>query len=278
MVEQIKIGLLLSSLLFYADFDSSFNAVFSKGNGNAVIEPDRYTPSLTIGKKGRFGEAVEFKYEKLDLETVWTKDTIRYEASDNFPYSSNEPFEGSIGMWIMIDIDELKKRELIWLDPFHLLADEMDISRVSGKIWMDFVTKELSGAPLFRFGATLPKNHRNNPKNSGEGHIITLPGIDFKQGNWHHIVGTWRNMNNFDNTGIITLYVDGLPVDKIDSFSHPLSWNIEKWEMRIGIGFKGLIDDFFVMNRYLTEEEVSFIHASGISLGKLLKIHNTKQQ
>ena len=96
MKESVEICLILASLLFYADFDSSFDAVYSKGNGQAVIEADRYKPRITGSGGGRFGEAAEFWYEDLVLETVWTKDVVRYPAKGNFPYTSKKAFDGTI--------------------------------------------------------------------------------------------------------------------------------------------------------------------------------------
>ena len=59
----LEIGLIISSLLFYADFDDSFDAVFSVGKGKALIEVDQYEPFITTGNGGKFGEAAEFIYE-----------------------------------------------------------------------------------------------------------------------------------------------------------------------------------------------------------------------
>jgi len=258
----LEIGLLLSSFLFYADFDSSFDASFSKGNGNAVIEVDRYEPFITCGKGGKFGEAAEFFYEDK-LETIWTKDHIRYKAEGNFPYKQGERFNGAIGMWIQVDMEKLKKRSLIWLDPVHLLAEN---DPDNGKLWMDFVTSELPDTPIFRFGVTVNKNNINPDDN----HVIVIPHIDFHGGSWHHIVGTWENLNGTGNRGVLHLYFDGVLVGKIEDFDHTLNWNILEWEIRIGLGYKGKIDDFFIFNCFLNEETAMKIYRSEKPLGELL--------
>jgi len=262
---------LIVSLLFYAGFDKTFDADYSKGNGTAIVEPDRYPPQLTVKNGGQFGEAVEFHYDKLDLDTVWTKDTVRYEATENFPHDSKSAFDGSVGMWVMIDMESLLTRELIWLDPLHLLSKDMQESRDAGKIWMDFVTKELDGSPLFRFGATLPKSERKKPDNGGEGHVITVPGIDFKDGEWHHIIGSWKSLNASDDSGIITLYIDGMKADEIQGVSHPLSWAIDRWEMRLGIGFAGKIDEFFTSNTYITVDTAKALYSADKPLSSYIK-------
>jgi hypothetical protein len=258
----LDIGLLLSSLLFYAGFDSSFDADFSKGNGTALIEVDRYEPVITSGKGGKFGEAAEFFYGDK-LETVWTKDNIRYKAEGNFPYKQGERFNGAIGMWIQADMEKLKERSLIWLDPVHLLAEN---DPDNGKLWMDFVMSELPDAPIFRFGATVHKNHSDKD----EDHVIVIPHIDFRGASWHHIVGTWENLNGTGKRGVLHLYFDGVLVGKIENFDHSLNWNIHEWEIRIGLGYKGKIDDFFIFDSFLNEETVMKIYSSGKPLGELL--------
>ena len=59
MINSIKIIQVFASLLFYADYNTTFDAVYSKGNGHATIEIDRYEPSITTGNGGKFGEAAE---------------------------------------------------------------------------------------------------------------------------------------------------------------------------------------------------------------------------
>jgi len=262
-----EIGLVLSSLLFYADFDSSFDAIYSVGKGKALIEVDRYEPFITAGNGGMFGEAAEFIYEDK-LESIWTKDVVRYPAKGNFPYAHGESFDGTIGMWLKVDMESLRQRSLIWLDPVHLLPKG---ERSKGKIWMDFVTSELPNTPIFRFGATADRDEtgKHNPE---EDHVIIIPHIDFCGDNWHHIVGTWKNLNSAGNKGVLQLYFDGLLVGEIKDFNHMLDWHIDDWEIRIGLGFKGRIDDFFILSSFLSGETIAEIYRSGKSLGEMINI------
>ncbi|MFC1538387.1 LamG-like jellyroll fold domain-containing protein [Candidatus Latescibacterota bacterium] len=261
----LEIGLILSSLLFYADFDSSFDAVFSRGDGKAIIEVDRYAPLITTGGGGKFGEAAAFVYGDK-LESIWTKDVARYQAKGNFPYRDGV-FDGAIGMWIQVDMERLKERSLVWLDPVHLLAEN---DRDNGKIWMDFVTSELPDTPIFRFGATTRRNIDGKQKNPGEDHVIIIPHIDFSGDRWHHVVGTWKNLNGTGNSGVLHLYFDGVRVGEIEGFEHRLDWNIDDWEIRIGLGFNGKIDDFFILDRFLTAAEIEGIYQSGKSFGEFV--------
>jgi hypothetical protein len=264
----LEIGLILSSLLFYADFDSSFDAVFSVGNGKAIIEVDRYEPHITSGHSGKFGEAADFIYEDK-LETIWTKDVARYPAKGNFPYVRGEAFDGAIGMWLQVDMENLKKRSLIWLDPVHLLAKN---DRNKGKIWMDFVTSELPDTPIFRFGSTADRDTTDKQNHPAGDHVIIVPHIGFSGDSWHHVVGTWKNLNSTGSKGILHLYFDGTLVGEITGFDHALDWHIDDWEIRIGLGFKGKIDDFFILASFLSREAIAEIYGSGKSLGDLLDL------
>ena len=86
------------------------------------------------------------------------------------------------------------------------------------------------------------------------------------------MVGTWRNLNSNGNKALLQLYFDGKLVGELRDFDHTLEWNIDEWEIRIGLGFEGKIDDFFILDRYLSEKEASNIYRSGKSLGALLGI------
>jgi hypothetical protein len=252
--------------LFYVDFDDSFDAVFSLGEGKALIEVDRYEPLITTGNGGKFGEAATFIYEDK-LETIWTKDVVRYPARGNFPYSRDKAFDGTIGMWLQVDMECLKERSLIWLDPVHLLAEN---DRNKGKIWMDFVVSELPDTPIFRFGATVDRDTKNRQNSPVKDHVIIVPHIDFSGEDWHHVVGTWKNLNSSVNDGVLQLYFDGILVGEIKDFNHRLEWNIDEWEIRIGLGFKGKIDDFFILNSCLSEEEAKELYRSGKPLGAFI--------
>jgi len=200
----IGIGLILSSLLFYVDFNGSFDAVYSNGEGKAIIEVDQYEPFITTGNGGKFGEAAEFIYEDK-LESIWTKDVVRYPARGNFPYASREAFNGAIGMWLQVDMESLKERSLIWLDPVHLLAEN---DRNKGKIWMDFVVSELPDTPIFRFGATVDRHEKEKQNSKAKDHVIIVPHVSLSGEDWHHVVGTWKTLNSTGNKGVLQLYFD----------------------------------------------------------------------
>lgn len=268
---------LLSSLCFYVDFDRSYDAVFSRGRGKAVVIPGTYPPTRTTGNQGRFNESAKFIYHQQQ-PSIWVKDTLRYSAKQNFPYDSNHPFSGTIGMWIQVDIDSLTQRALIWSDPIHLVAQDLNISRNSGKLLIDIFTKGMPNSPVFRFGVSLPKNVRKTPKHNDEGHWIIVPQINFKATEWHHVIATWKNLNNTNASGEMALYLNGKRLGALHNFSHPLQWEIEDWEMRLGIGFKGKIDDFFVLDKYITDREVTLIAQADQSLGQLLGITKSAQK
>ncbi len=59
--------------------------------------------------------------------------------------------------------------------------------------------------------------------------------------------------------------------DKGDA-EHRLEWGIDDWEIRIGLGFAGGIDDFFVLDRPMTAEEVTAVHAAAAPMGEVLAL------
>ena len=141
--------------------------------------------------------------------------------------------------------------------------------RNKGKIWMDFVVSELPDTPIFRFGATVDRDTKNKQNSQVKDHVIIVPHINFSGEDWHHVAGTWKNLNSKGNEGVLQLYFDGILVGEIRDFNHRLEWNIDEWEIRIGLGYKGKIDDFFILNGYLSKEEIAEIYSSEISIGAL---------
>ena len=133
---------------------------------------------------------------------------------------------------------------------------------------MDFVVRELVGAPLFRFGGTLPREMRQDPGDSDEGHVIIIPHIHFAEEEWHQIVGTWQGINGGHAAGSFRLYIDGNMVGELAGITHRLDWQIDEWEIRIGLGFKGKIDDFFILERAMSSAEVVCFYESGLCFGR----------
>ena len=272
-MHSLLVGLFSASLIFYADYNTGFDAVRSKGSPLCMVVADRYPPRLTSGGTGKFDEAAKFSYDTLNFDTVWTHDLLRYAAEGNIPFNTNEPFDITIGMWVNIDITELKGRQLIWLDPFHLLGPE---SAETGKLWMDFVTKELPGSPLLRFGATLPKSYRTNPRNNGEGNVIIVPDIGFARGEWHSLIGSWQRLNADDGSGVTRLYIDGKLAGEITGVSHPVKWNPGTVELRVGLAFKGYIDEIFVLDTFMNAEEADALFRCGIPIGSIISDTGTE--
>ena len=134
------------------------------------------------------------------------------------------------------------------------------------------VMSELPDTPIFRFGATTHRNVPGKPDKLEENHVIVIPNIDFNKVTWHQVVGTWKNLNGTGNNGVLNLYFDGIKVGELEGFDHPLKWNIDDWEIRVGLGYRGKIDDFFILKSFLSAEAIAEIYHSGKSLGELLSI------
>ena len=75
------------------------------------------------------------------------------------------------------------------------------------------------------------------------------------------------------NKGVLHLYFDGMLGREITGFDHTLDWHIDDWEIRIGLGFKGKIDDLFILDSFLSPETIAEIYGSGKSLGELLGLY-----
>ena len=68
------------------------------------------------------------------------------------------------------------------------------------------------------------------------------------------------------------MYFDGRLAGELTGFDHALDWQIDDWEIRIGLGFNGKIDDFFILGSYLSQKEITEIYKAGKPLGALLDL------
>jgi hypothetical protein len=109
---------------------------------------------------------------------------------------------------------------------------------------------------------------RRDPDRAGEGHVLTVPELTFTGDEWHQVIGTWSGINGGPDAGRLDLYFDGVHVGRMDRFEHRLEWRLDDWEIRIGLGFAGRIDDFFILDRELSAQEADELHAAQVPFGQ----------
>lgn len=249
---------LQSHTTFYASFDRSADADFSRGNPAAALNR-----KVVRHEKdgGRFGGALVFSAR----DHGWAEDECTYAAEKNFPYRpEGGPFEGTISFWLFGDPDRDLAPEYP-VDPFHISRHPSD-----GSFYLD-LTKPNDwryGSPRkLRFGL-----YRDSPEQNMfvGGQLLVVGELHWGDGRWHHLAATFRNINSGGSDAEAAVYIDGRRRATMSGFEHQVHWNIE--ERRIGLGqrYVGKLDDFLLLDAALQPEEVAALYELNAPAGSLL--------
>lgn len=167
--------------------------------------------------------------------------------------------QGAISFWLNVP----------WFDPDMLSGTSYGIFRVKNEkqnkeiskwgddtiigIW--YSARKKAGEPKPDFAAWYV-DRANNAVSTGE----TIDKIKINPSSrWHHILYNWKNQDGKIST---SLYVDGGKVKSIDGLPCAPAKNLCGMQIGYGSGLNGLLDDFAIFDRPLTENEIMQIYNS----------------
>ncbi|WP_103867208.1 LamG-like jellyroll fold domain-containing protein [Aquimarina sp. I32.4] len=256
-VDTININL-KEALTFYASFDHGVKADFSLGDPRIYTVPNRKTvdsvmaglhkPDISRQEgKGKYGHGLVF--------TERSKGNIYYPSEKNIAYSK-ENWSGAISFWLSLDpATDLKPG---YCDPIQIT----DESYNDAAIWVDF-TK--ANPRDFRLGVIGDRDIWNpNPEGPDNENPIfnkRLTGVKnppFGKDQWTHILINFSNLNS-DN-GQASLYMNGQHMGTRNTIDTPFTWDVSKSNIYLGLGYIGLMDDFSIFNRNLTNKEITTLY------------------
>jgi hypothetical protein len=98
---------------------------------------------------------------------------------------------------------------------------------------------------------------------------VDKPG--FKVGEWRHLAMVWCNFDTGKNDARAALYIDGKLAGEIKDKDYPIAmdWDLERTGIYIAVNYIGLIDEFALFKRALTEEEIGVLRAQPAELSSL---------
>ena len=249
---------LRAALTFYASFDEGINADFALGDQNMYTVPNRkLRDSAKVGllkpdvsqqaDKGKYGGALVF--------TERSPGYIYYPSEKNIAYSK-ENWSSSISFWLSLDpATDLKPG---YCDPIQIT----DSGYNDAGIWVDF-TKE--NPRDFRLGVIEDRNAWNpnpeGPDNENPKFIEMLPGVNnppFGKGQWTHVLINFSGLNT--DKGEASLYLNGELKGTRSDISNPFTWELDKSNIYLGLGYIGLMDELSIFNRSLTLEEIKALY------------------
>jgi hypothetical protein len=238
--------LLQQHTCLYASFNSSIDADVARGDGTATMNSDvaRLDPTA-----GRFGGGLVFSAQ----DHGWAEDEFTFAARDNSPYRTTE-FEGTVSMWLRGDPDA-DLNDQFPVDPFHISRHPAD-----GSFYLDLTRPNdwRYGSPRkLRFGL-----YGDSPAQDMfvGGELLVVGDLGWNDGEWHHLVATFGNVNSGREDGSASLYIDGALRATMDGYAHQLSWETESMKIGLGQRYAGAIDEFLILDTRLHAESVAELY------------------
>lgn len=249
---------LKNSLTLYASFDKGPNADFALGDAQLYSVPSRkardsaqvgiHKPGVSIAKgEGRYGDGL--------LYTEDSKGYIYYPSKNNIAYNT-ENWGGAISFWL--SLDPATDLDPGYCDPIQIT----DVSYNDAAIWVDF-TKE--NPRDFRLGVIGDRDSWNptpeGPDNENPTFIEQLRPVSnppFAKGTWTHILINFTNLNT--DQGKAAFYINGELKGIRKEIKDPFTWDLEKSNIYLGLGYIGLMDELSIYNKHLSQEEITTLY------------------
>ncbi len=243
---------LRAEVLLFSNFEKGVDALWSEGNRTAQFDGARTRHHLNGGV---VDGTVEFEKDATALS---------YAAKTNFSYHDST-WGGAVAFWLSVDVAAL---EADFPEPFHVgKHDGNAYPWDDAVIFVDFTKPPRS----LRFGC-YPNKQGEITDAMVDKHVIQVPNIGWKAGDWHHVVIVWDNFNSGKKNAEWRLYIDGVEKGRKSDILMDVTWNIADISARFNhYKYMGQIDEIAVFGAALTAEEAAYLHKPIKPLNVLLK-------
>lgn len=248
------------ALTFYASFDAKVAGDFG---GGKLEFGTRYNNPKEKGKfifkkgfpKDVFRIAKDQGIAGACLEAV---DVLPDNGRIFFPAKGNIGYKkggwgGAVSFWINTDPNQLLKTT--FCDPIQITQK----GATNGGIWFDFNDAKPRDARMGVFPA-VPEGEKGIAESDPDAPMVRVPGVKFKQGDWHHIVLSWENFDTGKEDALAVLYIDAKKIGAVGKRAIAMDWEIEKTGIYVAVNYIGLLDELAISNRALTKDEVEQLH------------------
>lgn len=256
------------ALTLYASFDNGVQADFALGDSLLYSVPNRsirdsaqigiHKPGVRISEgAGRYGDALLF--------TEDSKGNIYYPSKNNISYNTTN-WEGAVSFWL--SLDPATDLDPGYCDPIQIT----DVSYNDASIWVDF-TKD--NPRDFRLGIIGDRTSWNptpeGPDNENSifnEQLIAVSKPPFAGGSWTHILINYTGLNT--DQGKAALYMNGELRGIRKDIKDPFTWDVEKSNIYLGLGYIGLMDELSIYNKHLSQEEITTLYTLDQGVHQLL--------
>ncbi len=246
---------LRKAVTFYASFDKELKADFAGGDREPWTRTGQLDKKNFVFEKGYPEKAFLIAADKgISGGALECVDVIPDNGRVYFPAKGNLAYKkggwgGTVSFWLKGDPNTMLKTG--FCDPVQLTQKGAN----NGGIWCDFNDKKPRD---FRMGVfpAVAEGVKPIAESDPKAPIVKTKSTVFKTDEWHHVALTWNNLDTGKKDAHAVLYVDGKPIGELKDVELAMDWDIEKAGIYVGINFIGMMDEFALFGRALTEVEV----------------------
>ena len=248
------------AVTLYASFDEGVRADFALGEKQLSTRYNHET------------EAGRFVFEQGIDETVFRvapgkgihggalapADVLPRNGRIFFPAKGNIAFHpagwsGAVSFWLNTNPNKLLKTK--FCDPVQITH----MGANNGGLWFDFNDASPRDARMGVFPAVAAGQQAIKEEDQSAP-LVRIKAVEFKEGEWHHIVLNWQNFDTGKADATAELFVDGKPIGRVDNRAIAMAWDLDQAGIYLAVNYLGLLDELAVFGRSLSEAEIGELH------------------
>lgn len=251
---------LRKAVSFYASFDESLRGDFGNGGLSLSTRFDSATEKGAFDFEPGFDPRL-FRIAKqrgvqggaLEVTGVLPRrGRVFYPAKGNIAYRP-EGWGGAVSFWL--NTDPNKSLQTPFCDPVQITEKGAG----NGGVWCDFPDVKPRDMRLGAFPA-VPLGGKPIPETAPDAPLVRMVNVGFQVGEWHHVVLSWTDFDSGKPNASAVLFVDGKRIGDLRDREIAMRWNLDKTGIYIALSYIGLMDEFAVFQRALTDDEVALLH------------------
>ncbi len=250
---------LLKAVTFYASFDERVAGDYGSGEllprtrsdhstekGKFVVERGFRESSLRIAKNnGVHRGALE------GFDVLPRRGRMFFPAKGNLPYDS-DGWSGAVSVWLNTDPNTMLKTS--YCDPVQITERRAG----DGGLWIDFPNTKPRDMRLGVFRA-LAVGEKAVPESDPAAPLVQLADVGFQNGDWHHVVMNWRNLDSGKTNASAELFIDGKLIGRLTDREIAMEWNLDKTGIYVAVNYIGLLDELAIFDKPLEKSEILYL-------------------
>jgi len=249
---------LKKAVTFYASFDEHARGDFGGGDLTLSTRFNHPTEKDSFLFKKGFDEDI-FRIARNGIHggalapagVLPDNGRVFFPAKGNIAYNPTG-WDGALSMWINTDPNKLIKTK--FSDPVQITQRGAN----NGGIWFDFNDARPRDMRMGMFPAARP-GQKTIAEADPDAPLVPIKAVNFKEGEWHHVVLSWKNFDTGRKDAHAELFVDGKRIGALSDRELAMNWEIEKTGIYVAVNFIGMLDEFALYNRSLTPAEVELL-------------------